>query len=33
MFAFVERHVRHALEVVAVMLEGADMRPGDLVRA
>ena len=32
MFALVERHVRDALEQVGVMLEGADVGPGDLVR-
>ena len=33
MFAFVERHVRDALEQVGVVLESADMGPGDLVGA
>ena len=31
--ALVERHVRDALEEVGVVLEGADVAPGDLVRA
>jgi hypothetical protein len=32
LFAFVERHVRDALEQVGVVLEGADMGPCHLVR-